>query len=112
MTYISPEAVVEDGTYIGRNVIIFKGAHIQQGAIIEDNCIIGKPSRAQIERFQEQLRAGGKSLYYEDYEKVIDTPTVIGENAFLNSGTIIFSGCTLDEGVICEDKVVVRWDTS
>ena len=112
MSYISPGAIVEAGSYLGRNVTILKGAHVKRGAIIEDNCIVGKPSRMQMERFQQQLHDGGQALSYEDYEAVIDTPTIIGENAFLNSGTIIYSGCTLDEGVICEDKVVVRWDTS
>lgn len=111
MTYISPKAVIEDHVYIGRNTTILAGAHIKRGTVIEDNCIIGKPSRVQMNRFQEQVKASPSRLAFEDYDAVVDTPTIIGENALIHSGTILFSGVTLGEGVITEDNVVVRWDS-
>ena len=112
MTYISPNAIVEDGVYIGRNTAILAHVHLKRGTIVEDNCIVGKPSRAQMGRFQELLKTQGRKLTFEDYDSVVDTPTVIGENAQIHSGTIVYSGCTLEEGVIAEDRCVVRWDTT
>ncbi len=111
MTYISPKAVIEEHVYIGRNTTILAGVQIKRGTIIEDNCTIGKPSRAQMNRFQELVRSSPTRLEFEDYDSVVDTQTVIGENAMLHSGTIIFAGTTLDENVITEDNVIVRWDT-
>lgn len=111
MTYISPRAVIEENVYIGRNTTILAGVHLKRGVIVEDNCTIGKPSRVQMNRFQEQVRSSPTRLSFEDYDAVVDTPTVIGENAMLHSGTIIFSGTELAEGVITEDNVIVRWDT-
>ena len=111
MTYISPKAIIEDHVYIGRNTTIHAGVHLKRGVVVEDNCIIGKPSRVQMNRFQEQVRSSSTRLEFEDYDAVIDTPTIIGENVLLHSGTTLFAGVTLAEGVITEDNVVVRWDT-
>ncbi len=111
MMYISPKAIIEDNVYIGRNTTILAGVHIKRGTVIEDNCTIGKPSRVQMNRFQDMVRSSSTRLEFEDYDSVVDTATIIGENAVLHSGTLIFSGTTLDEGVITEDNVVVRWDT-
>lgn len=112
MTYISPRANIESGVYIGHNVTIYGQAHIKRGAVIEDNCIIGKPSRTQMEQFQQRLWAGDITPTAADYDAAVDTPTVIGEKAMLQSGTVIYAGCTLEDGVICEDNAVVRWDTT
>ncbi|MBE2271666.1 MAG: hypothetical protein IAE80_25760 [Anaerolinea sp.] len=111
MTYISPRAVIEDNVYIGRNTAILAGVHLKRGTVVEDNCIVGKPSRVQMNRFVELVRSTPERLEYEAYDAVIDTPTIIGENVLLHSSTIIYSGCSLDEFVITEDNVVIRWDT-
>jgi UDP-3-O-[3-hydroxymyristoyl] glucosamine N-acyltransferase len=111
MNYISPRAIIEPGVFIGRNIAILGPAHIKTGTIIEDNCIIGKPSRTQLYRFQQQLKQATRPLTYEDYDAAVDTSTIIGEAAILNSGNVIYSGCTLHEGVICEDNCLIRWDS-
>jgi UDP-3-O-[3-hydroxymyristoyl] glucosamine N-acyltransferase len=111
MTYISPKASIEPGVFIGRNVTILGSSHIHAGAVIEDNCVIGKPSRVQMRRFQEQVQSSDHELAYTDYDAAVDTATVIGAGALLHTGTIIYSGCTLHQGVICEDNTLMRWDS-
>lgn len=111
MSYISPRASIEEGVYIGDNVTIFGPAVIQRGTIIEDNCIIGKPSRVQLQRFKLSLQASPSNLGRDDYDLAVDTPTILGPGVTLHSGTVIYSGCQLDEEVICEDNVLIRWDT-
>jgi len=108
MTFISPRAVIEAGAYIGQNVCIYGAVIIQRGAVVEDNCIVGKPSRSQLTRFRETLVP---SPTVADYDAVVDTPTILGAGVQLHSGTVIYAGCHLEEGVICEDNTVVRWDT-
>lgn len=112
MCYISPKAVIEPGTFIGQNVSILGPCHIKTGTIIEDNCVIGKPSRLQLAQFSDNLKKAGRPLTYVDYDEIVDTPTIIGENALIHRGTIIYSGCTLGEEVMCEDNTTIRWDTT
>jgi acetyltransferase-like isoleucine patch superfamily enzyme len=112
MRYISPRAIIEDGTYIGNNVTILGECLIEKGTIIEDNCVIGKPSRSQIKRFQEQLQRATHPLDQSAYDAVIDTPTRIGANSYLQHGTIIYSGVILGEDCTIEDNGVVRWDST
>jgi UDP-3-O-[3-hydroxymyristoyl] glucosamine N-acyltransferase len=110
--FISPKATIEKGSYIGNNVAILGETHIGSGTIIEDNCIIGKPSRSQMEKLKEiiveQDRVGGS---YVIYDSVVNTITSIGKFVQLQRGTTIYSGVTLDDGVICEDNCLIRWDT-
>src|SRR5258708_22964147 len=112
MAYISLQAIIEKGAFIGRNVSVLAGVRVSAGAIIEDNCIVGKPSRIQIGAFRKRLKETSQLSSYEDYDDVVDTPTIIAADVYLQSGTVIYSGCTLKTGVTCEDNCVVRWDTT
>lgn len=112
MSYISPHAVIEKGVFIGQNVSILGPAHIKRGCIIEDNCIIGKPSRVQMERFKLALSESSEDFTYQQYDEAVDTSTTLESGVVLHSGTVLYSGCELDSEVICEDNAVVRWDTN
>jgi UDP-3-O-[3-hydroxymyristoyl] glucosamine N-acyltransferase len=111
MTYISPRATVEPGVFIGQNVNILGPSYLHRGCIIEDNCIIGKPSRVQMERFKLSLPALGSNPTYADYDAIVDTPTILHAGVVLHSGTTLYSGCELGSEAICEDNALVRWDT-
>ncbi len=111
MTYISPHATIEAGVYLGHNVVILGAVQIQRGAIIEDNVILGKPSRVQLQRFKLALQADPNHASHQDYNNCVDTPTVIGQGAVIQSGTVIYSGCELGAETICEDNAIIRWDT-
>lgn len=111
MGYISSRATIETGVYIGQNVTIWGPAQIRTGAVLEDNTIIGKPSRVQLQRFKLTLEAAGETLSHTEYDAAVDTVTIIGEGAVVQSGTTIYSGCELGSESICEDNATLRWDT-
>ncbi len=111
MGYISPRAIVEPGVYLGQDVSLLGPCHIKTGSIIEDHCIIGKPSRLQLVQLKNRLQNATQPLTYADYDEIVDTPTVIGEEALIHQGTLIYSGCILGEQVLCEDHTTVKWDT-
>jgi acetyltransferase-like isoleucine patch superfamily enzyme len=112
MSYISPRAHIESGVYIGQEVTIHAGVTLKRGAIIEDYCTIGKPSRVQLTAFRQRLKDATGQLGIADYDAVVDTETIIGEDATVQSHSMIFSGVRLAEGVTCEDNSTIRWDTS
>lgn len=112
MQYISPQATLEPGVFVGRNVAILGPCIIKHGTIIEDNCIIGKPSRLQLAHLAAQLDQSNAPIDYQVYDKLVSTSTVIGEKSLIHSGTIIYSGVQLGRESMCEDRVVIRWDTT
>jgi len=112
MSYISPRAQIDNGVYFGHNVTIHAGVQISKGVMIEDYCVIGKPSRDQTTAFRQKLKDATGRLGIEDYDEVIDTPTIIAEDVTIQSHSTIYSGVRLAQGVICEDNSTVRWDTS
>lgn len=111
MTYISQQAIIETGAYLGHNVQVYGPTIIERGAIIEDNCIIGKPSRVQMTRFRELIQQADGPVSPNDYDRMVDTTTRIKHGALLQSGTTIYSGCEIAEDAICEDNALIRWDT-
>lgn len=112
MTYISPRASIATRVYIGTGVVVLGSCHIESETIIEDNCIVGKPSRDQLAGLRENLiRTHRPVTDYAVYDSLVDTETVIGKGVQLQRGAVVYSGVTMGEGVICEDDCIVRWDT-
>ncbi len=112
MSYISPRAEVAEQVYIGNNVVVLGQVRIARGTVIEDNCVIGKPSQSQLARFRDSFDGADRRPDYAAYEASVDTPTVIGEGVLLLAGATIFSGAQLAGGVVCEDGTMVRWDST
>ncbi|NJL93431.1 MAG: hypothetical protein HC915_06730 [Anaerolineae bacterium] len=111
MTYISPRAKIHPQVYIGKNVSILGECIIESGVVIEDNCIIGKPSRPQLGTLHQRLKAGQLGTDPESYDAIVDTPTHIGEDTIIHSGCLIYTGVQLGRACMLEDNCVIRWDT-
>ena len=114
MKYISPKAEIENGCYIGNNVKIYGNCVIKSGTIIEDGCVIGKPSRIQLFRLRDDIIYKMYNTVVDDYslyDEVVNTKTIIGEGTILQQGTIIYSGVVLGQNVFCEDNCIIRWDS-
>jgi UDP-3-O-[3-hydroxymyristoyl] glucosamine N-acyltransferase len=109
MSFISKNAEIDESTFIGENVILLGNVIIEQGVIIEDGCAIGKPSDAQFEILKK--RKIGR-LSYEDYDKVVDTKTVIKKNCNIGRYSTIYSGSILQKDVICKEYSLIRWNTT
>jgi len=97
---ISERARIAADAYIGDNVTIYGPAIIQSGAVIEDNCIIGKHSTEEIESFRLAVLnneiAHNPDLY-------VKQETIIGKGCYIGYGSTIFSGAELSNGVELEE---------
>src|SRR5262249_28661070 len=79
---------------------------------IEDNCVIGAPSGAELRAFRAGLpRAASRSFDYADYDAGVTNQTHIGDGSLVMAGSVIHSGTRLDEDVLCENMTVVRSNT-
>lgn len=97
--FISPTAIVHLKTYIGRNVNIYGNVIIEEGVIIEDNCIIGKPSNQEMLVFIENPLL--------DYNSLSKEKTIIKKGTCIGCNTIIYSGANIGEYVEIEDNCKV-----
>lgn len=101
---IEKNSVVNPGCVIGNNVVIGQGSHLDYGVIVRENvtvkgngmigsgCILG-------EYLAEFYRGGGKYGFH---------PLVIGENAVIRSGSIIYGDNILGDNLETGHRVTVR----
>lgn len=93
--YISSRAIIHPNSYIGRNVNIYGNVQIEEGVVIEDNCIIGKPSNQEMLSFVQN--------HLQNYDSISIEKTTIRKGTIIGSGTIIYSGACIAEFVEIED---------
>lgn len=99
--FISPRAKVHKSAYLGNGVVILGPVEIDEGAIVEDYSIIGKPSLSKL----IELRANNILLNdYFDYDKIISLPTIIKKNCTIGRNVCIHEGALLHDHVECEDN--------
>lgn len=111
MDYISPRAHIDDHVFIGRNVAIIGPCRILSGTLLEDNCIIGKPSNTQLAELKKTLR--NKSHFsYADYDAVVENETLLSEDAEVHFGSIVYAGAHLARNVIVRDYGSVWWEST
>jgi acetyltransferase-like isoleucine patch superfamily enzyme len=110
-TYVSTRADLADGVFLGRNVTILGPCRIGAGVLIEDNCVIGAPSGAELRAFRASPRHRGGSPVYADYEAAVTNQTFIGAGCLVMAGCVIHSGAQFDDDVLCENMTVVRANT-
>lgn len=90
----------------GTNVKLYGPVQIGHNAIIEDNVVIGHPSV-----FEINAGASSRGDFEQTdafYNYVTKTPTIIGDNAIIRSGSIIYSGVTIGDNFDCGHHVIVR----
>ena len=108
MTFIGSNVKIEKDASVGNNSIILGRTVIESGVVIEDNCMIGKPSDEQILQLKGRMR---QSLSLEDYDDIVDTKTVIKRNCYIQRHSTIYSGTILEEDIVCKDYTSIGWDT-
>ena len=105
---ISERVKIASDAYIGDNVTIYGPAIIESGAVIEDNCIIGKHSTKEIESFR--LAVLNNEIPYNP-DLYVKQKTIIGKGCYIGYGSTIFSGAELSNGVELEEYVRVGANT-
>lgn len=98
---------IKEGTIIGKNVIIEDNVYIDYNCIIRDNVTIKNGTT---------VGAGciiGEYLidFYKEH-KPAEHPVIIGENAIIRSGTIIYGDVTIGNNFQSGHQVIIRENTN
>ena len=109
MKFIGKNVEIDEEAFIGDNVYLFGPVKIERGVIIEEGCMIGKPSDSQYEQLKKKIKSPRS---YNEFDEVVDTKTVIKKNCYIGHLSTIYSGTTLQEGVICKDYSLIGWDST
>jgi len=107
MAFIGRIVKIEKDASVGDNAIILGNTVIESGVVIEDNCMIGKPSDEQMLKLKEKKQP----LLSLKYDEIVDTKTVIKKNCYIQRHSTIYSGTVLEENVVCRDYTLIGWDT-
>ena len=91
---IEDDVIIEKGTFIDSNTIIRGGVKIKANSFIGSNCIIG-----------EYLMDFCKDRQYHKHD------IVIGENALIRSGSIIYAGSEIGDNFQTGHQVTIREKT-
>ena len=90
----------------GRTTRLYGNVQIGANVILEDDVVIGHPSAAELQGCLSELQQ------YESLEQLYQSkstnPTIIGDNAIIRSGTVIYSGVTIGNNFDCAHNVLIR----
>lgn len=109
MSFISPSAKIGKNVLIGENVWIFDKTKIGDNSIIENNIILGHPSYEELNEFHINNKI--KKLDLFSLDKFIKKKTQVGDDSFIGSGSVIYSGATIGDLLYCEHNVVIGNDS-
>jgi acetyltransferase-like isoleucine patch superfamily enzyme len=90
----------------GKNTVIYGNVRFGTNVILEENVIIGHPSAAELQGCLSELQ--DYTSVEQLYARRSKAPVVIGDNAIIRSGTVIYSGVTIGSHFDCSHHVVIR----
>lgn len=100
---IADNVIIKEGVILGDNIIIEEGVYIDYNCIIRDNVTIKKNSTIGANSI-----LGEYQMDFYQKHKQGEHPLVIGENAILRSGTIIYGDCTIGDFFQTGHRVTIR----
>lgn len=86
---IEDNVILDEGCTVEENVIIREGVHVMENGFIGANCIIGEHSG-------------------EYYNSGSDQPLIIGKNALIRSGSILYCGSSIGDNFQTGHQVTIR----
>ncbi|NLL91292.1 MAG: N-acetyltransferase [Ruminococcaceae bacterium] len=100
---IGEGVTIREGVIIEDNVIIGDGSYIDYGVVIRENVTLGKNS------FVGAQSILGEFLFdFHSDNTNKNHPLIIGDNALLRSGTVIYGDCVIGDNFSCGHKVTIR----
>lgn len=122
-TRILPCTVIRAGVKIGRDCEVGPFTHLRAGSVLADGAEIGNFTETKNARIGEHTKAKhlaylgdvtighhvniGAGTIVANYDGKAKHPTVIGERAFVGSGSILIAPCTVGAGALTGGGAVV-----
>ena len=92
---VANDVQIDSSVQLGNNVTIYPGVQIQPGASLLDNVVVGRaptPSKSMNRKFVSDI-----------------TPhTIIGENAIVGTGAVVYNGCQIGQDTFLGDHCSIR----
>ncbi|MDQ2977160.1 MAG: hypothetical protein M3R69_17335 [Acidobacteriota bacterium] len=102
--FISPKASIDGSAFIGNNVRIFGAATIGPDCYLDDNVVIGYPSKEALTRM---VKKGNIPTDLSELDKYADNQTVLSNSCCVRYGSVISVGSSLAEEVYCDVRTQV-----
>ncbi|HEX6883744.1 MAG TPA: NTP transferase domain-containing protein [Planctomycetota bacterium] len=123
-----PCTVIRRGVRIGADCEVGPFAHLRAGTVLEPGAEIGNFTEAKNARVGEHTKAKhlsylgdvtigkhaniGAGTIVANYDGKAKHPTVIGDRAFVGSGSVLIAPCTVGEGALTGGGAVVTRNSS
>ena len=92
---VGADVTVGPGAVVGHHVVVHDGSQLAAGVRVDDHAVIGKrPMRAR----RSATTSAAPEL----------PPAVVGEDAIVGTGAVVYRGATLDPRVLVADFATVR----
>jgi len=101
---IGTGVIIKDNVVLGDNVTIGDNVYIDYNCIIRDNVTIGAGSTIGADCILGEYQMD----FYKNNRKNGVHPLIIGENAILRSGTIIYGDCNIGDNFQTGHKACIR----
>jgi len=105
-SFIDDNVKIENDVIIGRHSILYTDSYIAEGTNIGSNCIIGHPTKLQLQ--QNDFSAYSPKVI--DYI-VKDNKTIIGRDSIVRSGSVIYRHVILGRKLRTGHNVLIREHT-
>lgn len=100
--------ILEEGVFVGNDVILGDNVYIERGTIIHDNVEIGANTFIGANSILGEHLAG----YYRDRENYKQPKLVIGEGSLIRSGAIIYGDVKVGKEFQTGHRVTIRENTT
>ena len=105
-SFIDDDVVIGNDVTIGKYVVIYSNSHIDEGTIIGDHCIIGHPTKLQLQKTD----FSAYSPKVRDF--IVKEPaTKIGRGSIIRSGSVIYKHVVIGKKLRTGHNVLIREHT-
>lgn len=105
-SFIDDDVVIGNDVTIGKYVVIYSNSHIDEGTIIGDHCIIGHPTKLQLQKTDFSAYSPKVRSF------IIKEPiTKIGRYSIIRSGSVIYKHVIIGEKLRTGHNVLIREHT-
>lgn len=111
LSFISPDAVIEDGVQIGRFCIIESGVTIGRDSVIGDGVIIKQNTKIGCGCYIGDRSLLGKLPTLSRFSTAageMSGPLVLGNEVKISSDATLYAGTTIEDGAVIGDGATVR----
>lgn len=107
--YIGSRVRMTNKVFVGAGTAILGPTTVGDDTIIEDHCLIGKPSNPNIKEARE---SGWLPRSFADFDSRVVKKCVIGSRTYISRGSTICEGSEIGSDSLLMENTYVGWETT